>query len=268
MADYDMDESKERRRELIEISEELFGQENVAPICTYNTLSTKVAIRDIGKVFDEDPESPYYKQIPYSLRDEVAKMIPTVKTLDDLGEETEKEETLQNVLFTNAKMETIYKKFPKWFSSVIALEGLPKSVGRHAAGTLITPKPIIEYAPLRKDKEGASMSQLEMHNSMDDLKLIKMDYLGLKTLDIVDDALKIAGLTWDDIDINHLNLDDKEVYDNIYKTGNTVGVFQMESLEARKMCIEAKADDIEDVIAINAANRPRHKGWIPRLLCK
>ena len=85
-----MDISKERRREIVEISEELFGRENVAPICTYNTLSTKVAIRDIGKVLDEDPESPYYKKIPYNLRDEVAKMIPTVKTIDDLGEETEK----------------------------------------------------------------------------------------------------------------------------------------------------------------------------------
>ena len=262
-----MDESKLRRKELIEISEELFGKENVAPICTYNSLSTKVAIRDIGKVLDEDPESPYYKKIPYKLRDEVAKMIPTVKTLDDLGEEVEKEETLQNVLSTSPKMERVYQQYPKWFYAVLQLEGLPKSVGRHAAGTLITPKPIVEYAPIRKDKEGANMIQLEMHAAMDDLKLIKMDYLGLKTLDVVDNALKIAKLTWDDVDINHLDLDDKGVYDNIYKTGNTVGVFQMESLEARKMCIEAQANDIEDVIAINAANRPRHEGFIPRILC-
>lgn len=258
MADYDMDISKNRRRELVEISEELFGKENVAPICTYNTLSTKVAIRDCGKVFDENPDSPYYKQIPYNLRDEVAKMIPTVKTLDDLGEETEKDETLQNVLFTNPKMEAIYNKFPLWFSAVLQLEGLPKSRGRHAAGTIIAPKPVVEYTSLCQDKDGANMLQIEMHAAMDDLKLIKMDFLGLKTLDIIDDALKIAGLTWDDVDINHLNLDDKDVYDNIYKTGNTVGVFQMESLEARKMCIQAQANDIEDVIAINAANRPRN----------
>ena len=117
-----MDISKLRRREIIEISEELFGKDNVAPICTFNTLSTKVAIRDIGKVLDEDPESPYYKQIPYNLRDEVAKMIPTVKTLDDLGEEVEKEETLQNVLSTSPKMTAIYQKFPKWFYYVLQLE--------------------------------------------------------------------------------------------------------------------------------------------------
>lgn len=92
------------------------------------------------------------------------------------------------------------------------------------------------------------MLQLEMHAAMDDLSLIKMDFLGLKTLDIVDDALKIAGLTWDDVDINHLNLDDDSVYNDIYKSGNTVGVFQMESLEARKMCIQAQADNIEDIV--------------------
>lgn len=259
MADYDMDISKERRREIIEISEELFGKENVAPICTYNTLSTKVAIRDIGKVLDEDPESPYYKKIPYNLRDEVAKMIPTVKTLDDLGEEVEKEETLQNVLSTNPRLSGMYEKFPKWFYYVIQLEGLPKSRGRHAAGTIIAPKPVVDYAPLCQDKDGAAMLQIEMHAAMDDLSLIKMDFLGLKTLDIVDDALKIAGLTWDDVDINHLDLDDEEVYNNIYKVGKNVGVFQMESLEARKMCVQAQTNDIEDVIAINAANRPRNK---------
>lgn len=266
MADYDMDISRNRRREIIEISEELFGKDNVAPICTFNTLSTKVAIRDIGKVLDEDPESPYYKKIPYNLRDEVAKMIPTVKTLDDLGEEVEKEETLQNVLSVNPKMTRVYQQFPKWFYYVLQLEGLPKSRGRHAAGTIIAPKPVVEYAPLCQDKDGATMLQIEMHAAMDDLSLIKMDFLGLKTLDVVDDALKIAGLTWDDVDINHLDLDDKAVYDNIYKIGQTVGVFQMESLEARKMCIQAKANDVEDVIAINAANRPRHKRWIPRIL--
>ena len=267
MADYDMDISKERRREFVEISEDLFGRANVAPICTYNTLSTKVAIRDIGKVLDEDPESPYYKKIPYNLRDEVAKMIPTVKTIDDLGEETEKEETLQNVLSVNPKMTRVYQQFPKWFYYVLQLEGLPKSRGRHAAGTIIAPRPVTEYAPLCQDKDGNKMLQLEMHAAMDDLSLIKMDFLGLKTLDIVDDALKIAGLTWDDVDINNLNLDDEEVYDNIYKIGHTVGVFQMESLEARKMCIQAKANDIEDVIAINAANRPRNKRWLSRILC-
>ena len=263
MADYDMDIAKNKRKEMVTISEDLFGKENVAPICTFNTLSTKVAIRDIGKVLNEDPDSPYYNQIPYSIRDEVAKQIPTIKTLDDLGQEVEKDMLLKDLLSTDPKLQNWYHKFPKWFYYVMYLEGLPKSMGRHAAGTIIAPHPITDYAPLCYDTEGNPMLQIEMHNAMDDLSLIKMDFLGLETLDIVDEALNIAGLTWQDVDINHLNLDDKDVYDNIYKRGNTVSVFQMESAEAKSMCIQAQADNIEDIIAINAANRPGTKDQFP-----
>ncbi len=263
MADYDMDIAKNKRKEMVTISEDLFGKENVAPICTFNTLSTKVAIRDIGKVLNEDPNSPYYNQIPYSIRDEVAKQIPTIKTLDDLGQEVEKDMLLKDLLSTDPKLQNWYHKFPKWFYYVMYLEGLPKSMGRHAAGTIIAPHPITDYAPLCYDTEGNPMLQIEMHNAMDDLSLIKMDFLGLETLDIVDEALNIAGLTWQDVDINHLNLDDKDVYDNIYKRGNTVSVFQMESAEAKSMCIQAQADNIEDIIAINAANRPGTKDQFP-----
>lgn len=248
---------------MVTISEDLFGKENVAPICTFNTLSTKVAIRDVGKVLNEDQDSPYYNQIPYSIRDEVAKQVPTIKTLDDLGQEVEKDMLLKDLLSTDPKLQNWYHKFPKWFYYVMYLEGLPKSMGRHAAGTIIAPHPITDYAPLCYDTEGNPMLQIEMHNAMDDLSLIKMDFLGLETLDIVDEALNIAGLTWQDVDINHLNLDDKDVYDNIYKRGNTVSVFQMESAEAKSMCIQAQADNIEDIIAINAANRPGTKDQFP-----
>lgn len=258
-----MDIAKARRKEMVTISEDLFGKENVAPICTFNTLSTKVAIRDIGKVLNEDPNSPYYNQIPYDIRDLVAKQIPTIKTLDDLGQEVEKDMLLKDLLSTDPKLQKWYHQFPKWFYYVMYLEGLPKSMGRHAAGTIIAPHSITNYAPLCLDTEGNPMLQIEMHNAMDDLSLIKMDFLGLETLDIVDEALKIAGLTWEDVDINHLNLEDKAVYDNIYKKGNTISVFQMESAEAKAMCIQAKADNIEDIIAINAANRPGTKDQFP-----
>lgn len=263
MADFDWDISKRRRKEMVEISEELFGKENVAPIATFNTLSTKVAIRDIGKVLDEKDYSPYYKQIPYKLRDEVAKMIPTIKTLNDLGEEEEKDVLLKDILNKNEKLKEVYEKFPLWFKYVMDVEGLPKSMGRHAAGTLITPTPVTDYCPLCYDSEKNIMIELEMHNAMDDLGLVKMDYLGLETLDIVDDTIKMAGITWDDVDINHLNLEDKEVFEKVYKNGNTVGIFQMESAEGRRMCIEAKADNIEDVIVVNAANRPGTKESFP-----
>lgn len=263
LADYDWDISKRRRKEMVEISEELFGKENVAPIATFNTLSTKVAIRDIGKVLNEREDSPYKDKIPYSLRNEVAKMIPTIKTLNDLGEEEEKDTLLKDILFSSEKLQKVYYDFPLWFKYVMDVEGLPKSIGRHAAGTLITPTNIIDYCPLCYDSEKNIMIQLEMHNAMDDLGLVKMDYLGLETLDIIDDTLKNAGITWEDVDINHLNLEDKEVFDKVYKQGHTVGIFQMESAEAKKMCIEAKTDNVEDIIVVNAANRPGTKESFP-----
>lgn len=263
LADFDWDISKRRRKEMVEISEKLFGKENVAPICTFNTLSTKVAIRDIGKVLDEKEDSPYYQQIPYSLRDDVAKMIPTIKTLNDLGEEEEKDILLRDILMKNSNLAEVYNKFPLWFKYVMDLEGLPKSMGRHAAGTLITPTPVTDYCAICYDTEKNIMVEIEMHNAMDDLGLVKMDYLGLETLDIIDDCLKMAGLTWEDVNINHLNLDDKEVYDKVYKKGNTVGIFQMESAEARRMCIEAEASSVLDIIVVNAANRPGTKENFP-----
>ena len=263
LADFDWDISKRRRKEIIELTEELFGKENVIPIATFNTLSTKVAIKDIGKVLNENQNSPYCGQIPYSLRDEVAKMIPTVKTLSDLGESEEKDVLLKELVGKNKKLDEIYQRFPLWFKYVMDLEGLPKSRGRHASATLITPHPVIEHMPLCLDNDKNMMAQLEMHAAMDKLGYCKMDYLGLENLDIVDDALKMAGLTWKDVDINHLNLEDAQVFDEVYKQGNTIGVFQFESAEARKMCIDAQVDDIEAVIAINASNRPGTKDSFP-----
>lgn len=263
LADFDWDISKRRRKEIIEITEELFGKENVAPIATFNTLSTKVAIKDIGKVLNEKESSPYFGQIPYSMRDEVAKMIPTVKTLSDLGEAEEKDVLLRELIGKNEKLDAIYKQFPMWFKYVMDLEGLPKSRGRHASATLITPHPVIEHMPLCLDNDKNVMAQLEMHAAMDKLGYCKMDYLGLENLDIIDDALKNAGLTWDDVNINHLNIDDKRVFDEVYNSGNTIGIFQFESAEARSMSIAAHVDNIEDVIAVNASNRPGTKNSFP-----
>lgn len=263
LADFDWDISKRRRKEIIELTEELFGKENVAPIATFNTLSTKVAIKDIGKVLNEKESSPYFGQISYSVRDEVAKMIPTVKTLSDLGEEEEKEVLLKELVGKNEKLDTIYKQFPLWFKYVMELEGLPKSRGRHASATLITPHPVIEHMPLCLDNDKNIMAQLEMHAAMDSLGYCKMDYLGLENLDIIDDTLRLTNLTWKDVDINHLNLDDKKVFNDVYSSGNTIGIFQFESQEARAMSIDAHVDNIEDVIAVNASNRPGTKDSFP-----
>ena len=266
VADIDLDISKSRRQEAIKVLCDIFGSDHVAPMATFNTLSTKVAIRDIGKVLDEKDDSPYHNKIPYSVRNDIAKMIPTVKTLNDLGEEEEKETLLKDLVGKNEKLDKYYKQFPLLFKYVMALEGLPKSRGRHASGTLLTPKPIIHYSPLCLDNDKNVMSMFDMHICQDTkggMGLCKEDLLGLETLDIVDIALKNANITWKDVDVNHINLDDKQVYDEIYKTGNTVNVFQMESFDARNMLIEAQANNIEDVIIVNAANRPGTKDSFP-----
>lgn len=233
------------------------------PISTFNTLSTKVAIKDIGKVLNESKDSPYYGLIPYTLRDEVAKSVPTVKTLNDLGEEVESETLLKELLGHNPNLDKISEKFPLWIKYVCELEGLPKSRGRHASATLVTPSAAIEFMPLCYDNDKNIIAQLEMHNAQDDLGFIKQDYLGLECIDLIDDTLKLSGLTWRDVDINSLDLNDKEVFKNIYAKAKTEGVFQFESAEARKMCIDANVDNINDVIAINAANRPGTKAQFP-----
>lgn len=265
-ADIDLDISKSRRQEAIRVLCDIFGEDHVAPMATFNTLSTKVAIKDIGKVLNEKENSPYFGQIPYSVRDEVAKMIPTVKTLNDLGESEDKETLLKDLVGKNESLDSIYKQFPLWFQYVMELEGLPKSRGRHASGTLVTPKSILQYAPLCLDNEKNPMSQFEMHICQDTdggMGLVKEDLLGLETLDILDAAIKDAGLTWHDVDINHLDIDDKRVFNEIYSSGNTVGIFQFESAEARAMSIAAEVDNIEDCIVINAANRPGTKNSFP-----
>lgn len=266
VADIDLDISKSRRQEAIQVLCDIFGADHVAPMATFNTLSTKVAIKDIAKVLNEKEDSPYFGQIPYPIRDEIAKMVPTVKTLDDLGEEEEKEVLLKDLVGKNEKLDKYYKQFPLLFKYVMELEGLPKSRGRHASGTLLTPKPVIHYSPLCLDNDKNVMSMFDMHICQDTkggLGLTKEDLLGLETLDIVDIALKNAGLTWKDVDINNLDLNDKCVYNEVYKTGNTINVFQMESFDARSMLIEAQASNIEDIVVVNAANRPGTKDSFP-----
>lgn len=265
-ADIDLDVSKRRRQECIQVLCDIFGADHVAPMATFNTLSTKVAIKDIGKVLNEKQNSPYFGQIPYQIRDEVAKMIPTIKTLNDLGEAEDKDILLKDLVGKNQKLDDMYQKFPLWFKYVMELEGLPKSRGRHASGTLLTPKPILCYSPLCLDNEKNPMSMFEMHICQDTdggMGLVKEDILGLENLDIIDDTLKFANLTWEDVDINHLNLDDKRVFDEVYNTGNTIGIFQFESAEARAMSIDAHVDNIEDVVVVNASNRPGTKNSFP-----
>lgn len=242
-ADYDIDISQLRRQEALEIAAELFEQESIAQVATFNSMSPKVCIRDLGKIFDEEG---IYK-IPYELRDKIAKLIP-----DDAQEKM----TIERALEKSEELQSYQKKFPLLFEYTKYLQNLPKSVGCHASAVIIAPSPIIEFAPLMLNKNGNLMMQIEMHNAMDDIGLVKMDFLGLVTVDVVDQALKLAGLDWDDISLSKINLDDRNVFAEIYAKGNTLGVFQMEAYVAQEMFKKMNADTIEDVFAVNAMNRP------------
>lgn len=264
LADVDIDLSKDRRDEIIDIAKELFGDENVCPIATFSTFSAKVALSDVGKIYNEDPNSPYYGQIPYAIRTEVTKAIPSVKSLNELGEETDGEvQNLSELLSSNKKLQQIFEEFPLWGQTALKLSNGIKSRGRHAAGTLICPSAITNYMPVCLDNNGNVISQLDWHDAMERLHLQKYDFLGLKTLTVIDKALDYAGLSWDDVDINKLNLYDKEVYDKTYKASETTAVFQFESLEGKKMCAEAEVSTPEGIFAVNAGNRPGCKALFP-----
>lgn len=242
-ADYDIDISKARRQEVLEIAIELFGEEMIAQVATFNSLSPKVCVKDLGKVFDA--EGVY--DLPYAVRDKIAKLIP-----DDVNQKM----TIERALESSTELQEYSKEFPLLFEYTKYLQNLPKSVGCHAAAVIIAPTPVSDYAPLMLNKNGNIMMQMDMYNAMDDLGLVKMDFLGLNTLDVVDNTLNFAGLTWDNINLNTLNLNDQNVFKEIYQKGNTLGIFQMEAYVAQDMFKGMQADNINDVFAVNAMNRP------------
>lgn len=258
-ADYDMDISQNRREEFVGLIKEKYGKYNAMPICTFTTLTTKVAIRDVANVLTK--KKVY--NIPYSISKEVMGLIPTIKTFGELDEAEEKDELLKNVLDKIPKLKEYNDKFPKWFDLVMKLEGLPRGLGKHASGILIAPKMIHEYCPVCLDSDKNLMCQLDMKDSMDKLGLVKMDILGLRNLDVVDETIRLIGKTWEDFNINTMNLDDKDVFSKIFEHGLTDGVFQYESLEAKRMLKECGVDRIEDVFAISALNRPGAKISFP-----
>ena len=232
---------------------------------TFGTFSTKNAIKDIGKVLDNSNIEGYSGEINAKFRQSVADMFPTISTFNDLKKDEEtKQEVFDNFINQNSSIKQLVERFPLWFELVLKLEGLIKISGVHASGVLISPKPLKFYAPLFKNKDSEDyVFSLDMYNAMDDLKLVKMDFLGLRNLDIIDETLRYQGTCWEDFDLDALDFDDKGVLKEIYEKANTNGVFQCESLEAKKMLRELHVNTIEDAIALIAFNRPGTKGNFP-----
>jgi len=239
MPDIDLDFEKNRRQEVIDYITEKYGEKHVAHIGTFGTMATKGAIKDAGRA------------LGYGF-DKTNKITKSISNgVDDLEEELEENERLQK-----------YKnKFPGIFKYAKEFENRPRQAGTHACAMVITPKPVVEYTPLMLNN-GEVVTQTEKDNS-EELGLLKMDFLGLKTLDIIRDTIKAAKRNDENNDLpemkniwNEIPLNDPEVYKNIYQTGDTNGVFQAESSGFKKMLKRMKPTKFEHIVAALALYRP------------
>ena len=247
MPDIDVDFCYERRQEVIDYVVRKYGKEKVVQIVTFGTMAARMVIRDVGRVLD----------MPYAAVDRIAKMIPmgqnghnpTIKEAltisSDLKKAYDEEEDVRYLLDMSQR-----------------LEGLPRHASMHAAGVVIGQKAIDEFVPLSRGSEDAITTQFTM-TTIEELGLLKMDFLGLRTLTVIQDAVRnIKQSKGIDIDIDHLNMEDPEVYD-LLCTGQTDGIFQLESNGMKSFMKELKPRNIEDIIAGISLYRPGPMDFIP-----
>ena len=242
--DFDIDFCQARRGEVIDYVRRKYGADSVAQIVTYGTLGAKTLIRDIGRALE----------IPLPDCDRLAKMIPEVPgtTLEKARRESV---DFRDACKTNECAKQIMKFAPP-------LEDMPRQTGTHAAGVVIGERPLMELIPLTKDKEGNVISQWES-GPLEEAGLLKMDFLGLKTLTVVREACDNVKLTTGiEIDPDHLPLDDPKTYEMLAR-GDTVGVFQVESEGMRDLLRQLQINKIEELIAMIALYRPGPMKMIP-----
>lgn len=244
MPDIDLDFADDRRDEVIRYVEKKYGQDHVAQIITFGTMAARAAARDVGRVLN----------YPYDYCDKLAKMIPMFSRIDQ-------------ALSAVPELKEIYKNeeaAKKILDYAKRLEGVARHASTHACGVLITKNPLTEYVPLQyaSSSDRSIVSQYSLH-PLDDLGLIKMDFLGLKNLTIIESAIKIIQNTRGlKINIDNIPLDDKKTY-KLFQDGETTGVFQFESSGMKRYLRELKPTEFEDVIAMVALYRPGPMEWIP-----
>ncbi len=236
LPDIDVDFCMERREEVIDYVTQKYGKEYIAKIATFGQLKARQVIRDVGRVLGFKP-----KDI-----DPIAKMVTP-------GPDVSLEEELKREEFQKLKKES--KEISELFDLALKLERLPRHVSQHAAGVIISGKPIVEVAPLMKLEEGEQVVQFDM-KSCEAVGLIKFDFLGLKTLTIIDYTLKlIKNYEGVEIDLDNLPLDDPKTFELLQK-GETDGVFQLESEGMKNLLRKLKPTDFNDIIAVLALYRP------------
>lgn len=248
MPDIDSDFCYERRQEVIDYVVEKYGADNVSQIVTFGTMAARACIRDVGRAMNYS----------YSEVDRIAKMIPTLQN---------KNITIDKALEINEELKTLYdddERVKELIDVAKSLEGLPRHTSTHAAGVVIASEPLVNFVPLLKN-EGAIVSQFTM-NTLEELGLLKMDFLGLRTLTVMRDTIKnIHYNRGIDIKLDEIDMDDKEVYKMI-GDGKTAGVFQLESPGMTSFMKELKPDSLEDIIAGISLYRPGPMAEIPRYI--
>ncbi|MEG2732026.1 MAG: DNA polymerase III subunit alpha [Clostridium sp.] len=247
MPDIDIDFCFERRQEVIDYVVEKYGKDKVVQIVTFGTLAAKGVIRDVGRALD----------MPYIKCDTIAKMIPT-----DLGM------TLEKALKVSPDLMAAYESDPevKYLIDMSKrLEGLPRHTSMHAAGVVISREAVDEYVPLSRASDGSITTQFTM-TTLEELGLLKMDFLGLRTLTVIQNAVHLVKKTHQiDIDLDQIDYNDKNVLDAV-GTGKNDGVFQLESSGMRSFMKELKPENLEDIIAGISLYRPGPMDFIPRYL--
>jgi DNA polymerase-3 subunit alpha len=238
MPDIDMDFCMNRRGQVIDYVTQKYGRENVAQIITFGTMAAKAAIKDVGRAMD----------IPYADVDRIAKMVPTTINIK-LETALKESPALQQAYESDSQIRQLIDTAKK-------LEGLVRNAGMHAAGVVISPRPLNELVPLYRTKNDEIVTAFDMV-AIEKMGLLKMDFLGLTTLTILDDALKLIRQTrGEQIELDAIPLHDPTTYERVFHSGLTSGVFQFESHGMRDVLRRYKPNSIEDLTALNALYRP------------
>ena len=247
MPDIDVDFCFERRQEVIDYVRRKYGDDCVVQIVTFGTLAARGVIRDVGRVMD----------LPYAQVDTIAKMIPQELNI-----------TIDKALQMNPELKKVYedqKEIHDLIDTAKRLEGLPRHTSMHAAGVVISQKDVSEYVPLSRASDGSIVTQFTM-TTLEELGLLRMDFLGLRTLTVIQNAVHLieqdAGVK---LDMQHIDYNDKKVLDSL-GTGRSDGVFQLESAGMKNFMKELKPQSLEDVIAGISLYRPGPMDFIPQYI--
>ncbi|MGB8657162.1 MAG: DNA polymerase III subunit alpha [Candidatus Zixiibacteriota bacterium] len=237
LPDIDIDFSDRERDKIIRYVIHKYGQDNVSQIITFGTMAARAVIRDVGRVLD----------LPYSEVDRIAKMIPWVPDM-----------TLRGAIEQNPELKSLVKsdtRIERLMSYSEILEGLCRHASTHAAGVVIAPKALTEFVPLYKGSKGEVTTQYDMQG-IEEIGLLKMDFLGLRTLTVIDDTLETLREDQNIVlDIDSVPLDDKKTYE-LFAKGETVGIFQFESSGMRDYLVKLSPEKLEELVAMNALYRP------------